>query len=144
VPGLAFQLESYAGKVKALSIVWFVYAALLLAKGLVGMAFANAFLSGHLGPWAQGWTHGPWSNGGLPPEWMGPVFLRFAWVVIVTRTCLALAVGWGLWERSSWGRIVAIVAAFLILLHFPIGTALAIWTLVVLMGYRNATLYDQL
>jgi hypothetical protein len=39
---------------------------------------------------------------------------------------------------------VAIVAAFLILLHFPIGTALAIWTLVVLMGYRNATLYDQL
>jgi hypothetical protein len=30
------------------------------------------------------------------------------------------------------------------LLKFPVGTALGIWTLVILMGYRNATLYDQL
>jgi hypothetical protein len=47
-------------------------------------------------------------------------------------------------ERSQWGRIVAIVAAFLSILKFPIGTALGIWTLVVLLGYRNTTLYDQL
>jgi hypothetical protein len=37
------------------------------------------------------------------------------------------------------------VAAFLNLFKFvPIGTALGIWTLVVLMGYRNQTLYEQL
>ena len=42
------------------------------------------------------------------------------------------------------GRVVAIVAAFLSLLRFPFGTALGIWTLVMLMGYRNASLYDQL
>jgi hypothetical protein len=40
--------------------------------------------------------------------------------------------------------MVAIVAAFLSLLKFPIGTAIGIWTLVTLMGYRNQTLYDQL
>lgn len=39
---------------------------------------------------------------------------------------------------------MAIIVAFLSLLKFPLGTALGIWTLVVLMGYRNATLYDQL
>jgi hypothetical protein len=39
---------------------------------------------------------------------------------------------------------VAIVAAFLSLLKFPLGTAMGIWTLVVLLGYRNATLYEQL
>jgi hypothetical protein len=57
---------------------------------------------------------------------------------------LALAAGWGLMERAPWGRIVAIVAAFLSLLRFPFGTALGIWTLVVLLGYRNSTLYEQL
>jgi hypothetical protein len=39
---------------------------------------------------------------------------------------------------------VAIVAAFLSLLKFPFGTALGIWTLITLLGYRNSTLYSQL
>jgi hypothetical protein len=39
---------------------------------------------------------------------------------------------------------VAIVAAVFSLLKFPFGTAMAIWTLVVLLGYRNTTLYEQL
>jgi hypothetical protein len=34
--------------------------------------------------------------------------------------------------------------AFLSLFKFPIGTAIGIWTLVTLLGYRNQTLYDQL
>jgi hypothetical protein len=73
-----------------------------------------------------------------------PAFLHFAWVFLVLRAALALAAGWGLMERAPWGRIVAIVAAFLSLLRFPFGTALGIWTLVVLLGYRNSTLYEQL
>ena len=140
VPGFQFQLESYAGKVKALGIFWFIYAAFSLALGLAGLAFANAFLSGHFGPW----MNGPWGRGPMPPWIFGPAILRFAWVVIVVRSGLALVAGWGLMERSQWGRIVAIVAAFLSMLKFPIGTALGIWTLVVLLGYRNTTLYDQL
>jgi hypothetical protein len=40
--------------------------------------------------------------------------------------------------------VVAIVAAVLSLLKFPFGTALGIWTLVVLLGYQNTTLYEQL
>jgi len=41
------------------------------------------------------------------------------------------------------GRIVAIIAAILSLIRFPLGTALGIWTLIVLLGYRNTTLYEQ-
>jgi hypothetical protein len=62
----------------------------------------------------------------------------------MVRTGMALVAAWGLLERAQWGRIVAIVAAFLSLLKFPFGTALGIWTLVVLLGYRNTTLYEQL
>ncbi len=140
MPGFAFQLESYAGKVKALSVVWFIYAGLALVTGVIGMAFANAFLAGHFGFW----MHGPWNRGPLPPEWIAPAILRFAWLAVIVRAGLALAAGWGLMERAPWGRVVAIVAAFLSLLKFPFGTALGIWTLVVLLGYRNTTLYDQL
>lgn len=140
VPGLQFQLDSYAGKVKALSVVWFIYAGFSVAAGIVGLAFANAFMGGRFGPW----MHGPWANGPMPPMWFLPAAIHLAWVFLLVRAGLALAAGWGLWERSQWGRIVAIVAAFLSLLKFPFGTALGIWTLVVLMGYRNTTLYDQL
>ena len=114
VPGLQFQLESYAGKVKALSICWFIYAALSVALGFAGMAFAHAFFSG---------TFGPWMRGPLPPTFLGPALMHLIWVAVLVRGALA---------------------AILSLLKFPFGTALGIWTLVVLLGYRNSTLYEQL
>ncbi len=134
-PGLQFQVESYAGKIRALSIFWFVYAGLSLLFGLAGLTFAKAFLSGSFGPW----MHAP-----TPPFWMGSAFLHFIWIFLVLRAALALVAGWGLMEHTQWGRMVAIVAAIFSLLKFPVGTAIGIWTLVVLLGYRNTTLYDQL
>jgi hypothetical protein len=125
--------------VKALSVVWFIYAAVSLLTGIFGMAFAHAIFSGHFP-----FNHSPWGDNSIPPMWLAPIILQFAWVFLAGRTCLALAAGWGLMERAPWGRVVAIVAAFLSLLKFPFGTALGIWTLVMLMGYRNTTLYDQL
>jgi hypothetical protein len=107
--------------------------------GIAALTFAQALFSHHFGPWG----HGPWSNG-PGPEWFGPALLNFAWAILLLRSGLALAAGLGLLERAPWGRIVAIVAAFLSLLKFPFGTAIGIWTLVVLMGYRNSSLYEQL
>jgi hypothetical protein len=140
VPGIQFELDSYAGKVRALSIVWFIWAGLSLLFGLLGLAFAGAAFSGRFGPW----MHSPWGRGPFPGEMFGPAILHFAWAFIVVRAGLALFAAWGLMERTQWGRVVAIVAAFLSILKFPLGTALAIWTLVTLMGYRNSTLYEQL
>lgn len=133
-PALEFEVASYAGKIRALSTVWFLFAAAFAVFGFMGMAFANAALHGRL------W----WMHGGMPPFWMGRSILHFAWVSLVIRTGLAAMAGWGLMERASWGRIVAIIAAFCNLFSFPIGTALGIWTLIMLLGYRNATLYEQL
>jgi hypothetical protein len=140
VPGFQFQLEGYAGKIRLLSIFWFVYAGLSLLLGLAGLTFAKAFFSSGFGPWANG----PWMHGPMPPMWLGPALIHFIWVMLVLRAGLALAAGWGLMEHAQWGRLVAIVAAILCLIKFPFGTALGIWTLVVLLGYRNSTLYDQL
>jgi len=135
IPGLQFQLESYAGKVRLLSIFWFVYAALSFLLGIAGLTFAKAMFSGGMGPW----MHGP-----LPPMWMGGAFIHLIWMMLVVRAALAIAAGYGLMEHTQWGRLIAIVAAILCLIKFPFGTALGVWTLVVLLGYQNSSLYEQL
>jgi hypothetical protein len=139
VPNLAFEVANYSNRVRALSTVWFIYGGLSLLLGIAGLTFANSFLNG-----GGFWMRGPW-HGNFP---LGPGFgsaiLHFAWVMLMVRAGLAFAAGWGLMERAPWGRVVAIVAAFLSILKIPFGTALAIWTLVSLLGYRNTTLYDQL
>jgi hypothetical protein len=137
VPNFGFQVQNYSSRVRALSIVWFIYGGLSLAVGLLGIAFAHSFLHGGMGfgPWGSGWGTG-W--------WFGPTLLRLAWSMLIVRSALALLAGWGLMERRQWGRVVAIVAAIFSLIRIPIGTALGIWTLVTLLGYRNTTLYDQL
>lgn len=140
IPNMEFQLANYANRVKALSTVWFIYGGLSLVLGIIGLQFASAFFNGGFGPW----VHGPWAHGPINPEWFGPAIIHFAWVIIVLRSGLALAAGWGLMHREPWGRVVAIVAAFLSILKIPFGTAIAIWSLVTLLGYRNTTLYDQL
>lgn len=140
VPGLQYQIESYAGKVRTLSIFWFVYAGLSLLLGLAGLVFARAFLAGGLGQW----MHGPRPPTFLGPMFLGPVFIHLAWMFLMLRIGLVGAAAWGLMERTPWGRILAIVVAILSLIQFPFGTALGIWTLAALLGYRNSTLYEQL
>jgi hypothetical protein len=139
VPDLQFQVESYAGKIKALSIVWFIYAGFSVLTGFAGLAFAHAIFSHHFG----GWDNGPWSNG-PGPLWFGPALFHLVWVSILVRTALAVVAAWGLLERARWGRIFAIVVAILSLIKFPFGTAIGIWTLVVLLGFRNSMLYQQI
>ena len=140
VPNLAFEVANYANRVRALSTVWFIYGAVSLVLGIVGLAFANSFLNG-----GGFWMHGPWAHGNFPfGPGFGPAIIHFAWIMLMLRSGLAFVAGWGLMERAPWGRVVAIVAAFLSILKIPLGTALAIWTLVTLLGYRNTSLYDQL
>jgi len=139
VPGLQFELENYAGKIRMLSIFWFVYGAFSLLTGVLGLTIAKAFFSHHFG----NWDNGPWPHG-LGPEWFGPAFFHLIWIAVLFRTALAFAAGWALMERSRWGRVLAIVAAIFCMLKIPFGTAIGIWTLVLLLGYRNTTLYEQL
>jgi hypothetical protein len=135
VPGLQFQLEAYAGKIRVLAICWFVYAGIALLTGMAGMAFLHAMFSGAFNQWMQG---------PMPPIFMGHFLMQFAWLFLVVRIGLAVFTGWGLMQHAQWGRMVAIVAAIFSLVKFPFGTAMGIWTLVMLLGYRNGTLYEQL
>jgi hypothetical protein len=140
VPGLQYQIDTYAGKIRALSVFWFVYAGYTLITGVIGLNFAQGFLFNHF----HGWGPGYWAWGRPGGMWFGHGFLHMAWTFLLVRTGMALAAGWLLMDHSRPGRIVALAAAFICLFHPIVGTVLGVWTLAVLLGYRNATLYEQL
>ena len=62
-PALEFELASYTGKIRALSTVWFLFAAAFAVLGFMGMAFANAAFHGRF--W---WMHGSMPRSG----WAAP------------------------------------------------------------------------
>jgi len=140
VPGMNFLVDAYAGKIRTLGVFWLVYGGLSLILGFMGMAFAHAFMS-HWGMW----NHGPWGQNEFPfGNWFWPAIWQFAWFTLLVRAGLAFAAGWGLMERAPWARLVALIAAFFSILKFPFGTAIGIFTLVLLLGYRNNMLYSEL
>ena len=135
IPGFEFQLAGYSNKVRMLGILWLVYAAFSVIAGFAAMSFAKAFFEHGFGPWG---------HAQMPPDWFFPMAIHFAWLAIAVRGVLCAVAGWGLLEHTQWGKVMAIVVAILSLIKIPFGTALGIATLVILLGYRNSTLYEQL
>jgi hypothetical protein len=54
----------------------------------------------------------------------------------------ALVAGYGLLKRKSWARTAGIVAAILMALNIPFGTALAVYSRWFLLGSRGTQLYE--
>jgi hypothetical protein len=138
-------------RVNSLAVAWYVYAGIVAVTGVFGLAFAQSILSGHMGPWMNGQNgHSHWHGFGGPfsgpfsGNWLPLFFVKLGWVWLALRAGLAFAAGYGLMHKTSWGRWVAIVAGVLALLHFPFGTAMGIWTLMVLANASNAAGYEVL
>lgn len=70
--------------------------------------------------------------------------LAFAAVLLILQAALAFVAAWGLLERQSWGRIAAIIAAIFSLWHIPLGTALGVYTLWILLPASSETEYRNL
>lgn len=124
--------------IQALSILWIAYAVWTLLSWLIAMSiFGSRFFGGYFGHW----NHGPWSEfpfGHLP--WILPLITA----ILVGRTILSVVTGLALVNRAPWARILAIVAAFLTIFKPITGTALAIYTLWVLLPSPSSQEYDQM
>ncbi len=51
--------------------------------------------------------------------------------------------GIGLMKKREWGRILTLIVAFLSILSFPLGTALAIYSFVILVKDETIQLFRQ-
>jgi hypothetical protein len=122
--------------IQALSILWIAYGAWTLLGWLASMSFMSGAFHHYFGHW----NHGPW--GEFPFTGM-PWFIPLITTIVIVRTILSVVTGLALVNRASWARILAIVAAFLTVIKPITGTALAIYTLWVLLPSASSQEYDQ-
>ena len=111
--------------VRNVGILWIVYSILHMLPGLV---------LGSMPHWLR-WYDGPFFMRGMFQAIGG---------LLVLKGVVGVIAGWGLLDRQSWARILAIVLAFISLLNFPLGTALGIYTLWVLLPAYSEIEYRQM
>jgi predicted nucleic acid-binding Zn ribbon protein len=121
--------------VKLVGILWMAYSALHLLGGVVVLLVAK-FVVIRLG----NIPNGP------PPEvmaWLPALVSTVGWLILVN-AALGFAVGWGLYQHEDWARMFALVLGFIVILNVPIGTALGIYTLWVLLPSQSEVEYRKL
>ena len=59
-----------------------------------------------------------------------------------TRDSPKIIGGFYLLKRKEWSRILILVLSFLSLLNFPLGTALGVYSLVILLNQDTIRLFD--
>lgn len=67
----------------------------------------------------------------------------FVGIILLALALPGIAAGYGLLKRKSWGRILAIIVAVLGLLNIPLGTAVGIYTLWVLLPEDASAYFSQ-
>ncbi len=112
-----------------------VLAILFIAMGVIGTIMGLGFMAMMLiGPVVEGDPKAFLIVGGI-----GAVF---ATLIMVT-TVPGLFVGYGLLKRFHWARIVAIIFAVFSLINFPVGTALGVYALWVLLKPETVLLFSH-
>lgn len=121
--------------VRLVGILWMAYSA-LHAVGGVAVIMVAQVIFGHV----IRIPNGP------PPEvamWLRPILSFIGWLLLV-KAAAGLIAGWGLLQRQEWARTVALVVGFVALLNVPIGTALGVYTLWVLLPAQSDEEYRAL
>ena len=66
-------------------------------------------------------------------------------ILIIAKAALGFIAGWGLLHREPWARIWILVLAFISLfLNIPIGTAIGVYTMWVLLPLQSQQEYEAL
>jgi O-antigen/teichoic acid export membrane protein len=64
-------------------------------------------------------------------------------ILVATLCILGIIGGFGLFTRSNWARILVLILSAIDLLNFPIGTALGVYTIWVLVQVETVALFEK-
>lgn len=107
---------------RLLAILWLALSAVNLIGGVVLVILANTLF-----------VHLPEMGGAsAASEFLRPL-LTVVGIFVLAKAGLGFVAGWGLLERQTWARILCLVLGFISLFNIPLGTALGIYTLWVLL-----------
>jgi predicted nucleic acid-binding Zn ribbon protein len=113
-----------------LSIFWFAISAFNSIIGVVLYILANTLL-------APGGAAGA-------PTFLSPLLSVIA-IIVLGGSALGFTAGWGLMRREPWARTLVLVLAFLVLfINIPIGTAVGVYTMWVLLPNESEQEYGAL
>ncbi len=121
--------------IRLVGILWMAYSALHVVAGVGAIVIAHTIFGGSIHI-----PHGP------PPEitvWLRPLISIIGWLILA-KAAAGFFAGWGLLQREEWARIFALVMGFVALLDVPLGTALGIYTLWVLLPSQSDDEYKAL
>ena len=125
---------------RTLATLWMINGILRLAWSGSMIIFGCVFF-----PFLRGWRGpGTWPLGGWGLDGFLSRGVFSVGVVLAMFGVLHLVLAYGLFERESWARMLGLVIGFLALLRFPLGTALGIYTLWVLLPEESGAEYDCL
>jgi hypothetical protein len=114
-----------------LAIFWMVVGALFLIPSIVLMVMGSVV---HITlPGAEEFV-----------RTLGPVMLYLLGSSLLILAAGGICVGWGLMQHRPWARITALILGVLSLFHPPLGTALGIYTLWVLLGDDGEVQYRSM
>ena len=117
--------------IRVLGILWIAISALRLLGAAAVIIVGNTVFANWRG-------HGP-----APPEFVSTI-LSVVGLFLFIGAVAGFASGWGLLQRTSWGRMLGLIFGAVNLLDIPFGTALGIYTFWVLLPAQSETEYRQL
>lgn len=122
-----------ASHVHLLGIFWIVIGALSGIGALVLLA---------IGSMAGAFLHAP----DVPPQarLIGPIVFWTIGIFVAIVATVSFVAGYGLLKVRPWARVLAIILGFVALLHPPFGTALGVYTLVILLPSSAGEEYERI
>jgi hypothetical protein len=116
------------GHTKVLGVLWIIYGVLGILMGLLvlGLLFGISY---------------------LPEDHESPFILRTVAVagggLIALLSVPEVIAGFALLNFREWGRILALIVAVLNVIWFPFGTALSIYTFVILLNTETTAMFKK-
>jgi hypothetical protein len=131
--------QTFQHHVRVLGIVWMVYSVFQIMMSIWILVFSHYFLPTMQDLMSRGDASFP-----FPIIHFLHVIYAISSAYGAAAGILGLVAGAMLLQRKPAARLLAIVAAFLSVLSFPFGTAVAVYTLIMLMPKEAAGNYQQL
>lgn len=133
IVGPVSAMPQHEGRVQAhahlVGILWLAISAFNAIGGVVLYILANTLF-------APGGAAGA-------PAFLRPLIAAIA-IFFLGKAALGFAAGWGLLQRESWARILALVLAFISLFNIPLGTAVGVYTMWVLLPGNSEQEYEAI
>ena len=131
--------QTYPGRVQRhsqiLGILWLALSAFNAIGGLVLL-----LLGGTLFPHLREMKDVPPD---VPVGFLSSLFTVLG-ILILAKAAIGFLAGWGILHHDTWGRVLALVLAFISLFNIPFGTALGVYTMWVLLPSESQREYESL